>query len=76
VAWLSLDGGDSDPARFWRYVAAALDELRLRAGCQLTELRETDLRFMPEEATELLRTAVGAELPEAAVAPLGDRTEG
>src|SRR5215211_909659 len=25
VAWLSLDGGDSDPTRFWRYVAAALD---------------------------------------------------
>jgi LuxR family maltose regulon positive regulatory protein len=25
VAWLSLDGGDSEPARFWRYVAAALD---------------------------------------------------
>jgi LuxR family transcriptional regulator, maltose regulon positive regulatory protein len=25
VAWLSLDPGDSDPARFWRYVAAALD---------------------------------------------------
>ncbi|HEV3496609.1 MAG TPA: hypothetical protein VHA34_09690, partial [Actinomycetes bacterium] len=21
VAWLSLDGGDRDPARFWRYVA-------------------------------------------------------
>ena len=28
VAWLSLDGGDSDPARFWRYVAASLDRLR------------------------------------------------
>jgi LuxR family transcriptional regulator, maltose regulon positive regulatory protein len=25
VAWLSLDAGDNDPARFWRYVAAALD---------------------------------------------------
>jgi LuxR family transcriptional regulator, maltose regulon positive regulatory protein len=25
VAWLSLDVGDNDPARFWRYVAAALD---------------------------------------------------
>src|SRR6185312_7528249 len=24
VAWLGLDGGDSDPARFWRYVVAAL----------------------------------------------------
>ena len=28
VAWLSLDGGDSDPARFWRYVVAALDQAR------------------------------------------------
>ena len=158
VAWLSLDGGDSDPARFWRYVAAALDELRpgigqrvealfqggqppleavvtvlinqlvtepeqvvlvlddyqlveappvheslawllerlpsqlrlvlasradpplplarLRAGGQLVELREEDLRFSSEEAAELLRMAVGVKLPEAAVAALGDRTEG
>jgi len=28
VAWLSLDAGDNDPARFWRYVAAALDRIR------------------------------------------------
>jgi LuxR family transcriptional regulator, maltose regulon positive regulatory protein len=26
VAWLSLDAGDNDPARFWRYVVAALDQ--------------------------------------------------
>jgi LuxR family transcriptional regulator, maltose regulon positive regulatory protein len=158
VAWLSLDGGDSDPARFWRYVAAALDELRpgvgqrvgallqgaqpppeaivttlvnelvqgpeevvlvlddyhlveapavhdslavllerlppqlhlvlasradpplplarLRARGQLLELRETDLRFTPEEAAALLRATVGPDLPEAAAAALGDRTEG
>ncbi len=25
VAWLSLDVGDNDPARFWRHAAAALD---------------------------------------------------
>src|SRR5262245_43866360 len=25
VAWLSLDEGDNDPARFWRHVAAALE---------------------------------------------------
>src|SRR5262245_63629813 len=25
VAWLSLDEGDDDPARFWRHVAAALE---------------------------------------------------
>jgi LuxR family maltose regulon positive regulatory protein len=158
VAWLSLDGGDSDPARFWRYVAAALDTVRpgvrqradallqspqppldaaltvlinelaaqpdrvllvlddyhlvdaepvhaslgfllehlppglrlllasradpplplarLRAGGQLVELREADLRFTPEEVAALLRTTVGPELPQAAVAALGDRTEG
>src|SRR6185437_13570668 len=28
VAWLGLDGGDSDPTRFWRYVVAALDRTR------------------------------------------------
>ena len=28
VAWLSLDGGDNDPARFWRHVVAALDRAR------------------------------------------------
>src|SRR5262249_50047974 len=28
VAWLGLDAGDSDPARFWRYAVAALDRVR------------------------------------------------
>ena len=28
VAWLSLDAGDNDPARFWRHVAAAVDGAR------------------------------------------------
>ena len=28
VAWLGLDGGDNDPARFWRYVVAALDRVQ------------------------------------------------
>ncbi len=28
VAWLGLDAGDNDPARFWRYVVAALDQAR------------------------------------------------
>jgi LuxR family transcriptional regulator, maltose regulon positive regulatory protein len=159
VAWLSLDEGDNDPARFWRYVAAALDQVRpgtgarvgallrgpepsaleavvaavinelaaqsgeillvlddyhliqaapihhtlgvllehlpaslrlvlasradpplplarLRARGQLAELRQRDLRFTSEEAAALLRSAVGPELPEAAVAVLAKRTEG
>ena len=28
VAWLSLDAGDNDPARFWRHVVAALDQVQ------------------------------------------------
>src|SRR5215475_2695265 len=28
AAWLSLDAADNDPARFWRYVAAALGQVR------------------------------------------------
>jgi LuxR family transcriptional regulator, maltose regulon positive regulatory protein len=49
---------------------------RLRGRGQLAELREADLRFTPEEAAELLRVAVGTDLPEAAVTALADRTEG
>jgi LuxR family transcriptional regulator, maltose regulon positive regulatory protein len=49
---------------------------RLRARGQLAELREGDMRFSPQEAAALLCSAVGAELPEAAVAALAERTEG
>ena len=32
VAWLSLDAGDNDPARFWRHMVAALDRVRPGIG--------------------------------------------
>jgi LuxR family transcriptional regulator, maltose regulon positive regulatory protein len=32
VAWLSLDAGDNDPARFWRQAVAALDQVRPGIG--------------------------------------------
>ena len=32
VAWLSLDVGDNDPARFWRHVVAALGQARPGTG--------------------------------------------
>jgi LuxR family maltose regulon positive regulatory protein len=38
VAWLSLDPDDNDPARFWRYVVAALDRAREGLGEQLLPL--------------------------------------
>jgi LuxR family transcriptional regulator, maltose regulon positive regulatory protein len=158
VTWLSLDEGDNDPVRFWRYLAAALDQVcqgvgglvaallrsppppleavvtvvvnalaglpdqvalvvddyhlieapavhdslvlllerqpaqlrlllasradlplplaRLRAGGQLAELRERDLRFTPQETAELLDDVMGLELPAGSVAELSARTEG
>jgi LuxR family transcriptional regulator, maltose regulon positive regulatory protein len=38
VAWLSLDVGDNDPARFWRYVVGALDRVRPGLEEQVTAL--------------------------------------
>jgi LuxR family maltose regulon positive regulatory protein len=49
---------------------------RMRAGGQLAELRADDLRFTADEAAALLREALGADLPGAAVAALAARTEG
>ena len=49
---------------------------RLRARGQLAELRADDLRFTADEAAALLRGALGADLPDAAVAALAARTEG
>jgi LuxR family maltose regulon positive regulatory protein len=49
---------------------------RLRADGQLAELRAAELRFTADEAAALLREAIGADLPGAAVAALTARTEG
>ncbi len=38
VAWLSLDAGDNDPARFWRHAVAALDRVRPGVGERLNPL--------------------------------------
>ncbi len=38
VAWLSLDGGDNDPARFWCHVVAALDRARPGTGDRVAPL--------------------------------------
>ena len=36
VAWLSLDVGDNDPIRFWRYLAEALDQVQPGIGQRVT----------------------------------------
>jgi LuxR family transcriptional regulator, maltose regulon positive regulatory protein len=38
VAWLSLDPGDNDPARFWRHAVAALDRARPGTGERVAPL--------------------------------------
>ncbi len=38
AGWLSLDAGDSDPARFWRHVVAALDRARPGVAEQVAPL--------------------------------------
>ncbi len=49
---------------------------RLRARGQLIELRQTDLRFTPEEATEFLNQVMQTELSANDVTALTSRTEG
>jgi LuxR family maltose regulon positive regulatory protein len=49
---------------------------RLRARGQLTELRQTDLRFTPDEAGQFLRQVTQTELSADQVAALTFRTEG
>ncbi len=38
AAWLSLDAGDNDPARFWRHAVAALDRALPRTGERVAPL--------------------------------------
>ena len=56
-AWLSLDAGDNDPARFWRHVVAALD-----GACPGIGDRMAPLLGPPPSSSEALATAVINEL--------------
>src|SRR5215472_2775268 len=58
AAWLSLDAGDNDPARFWRYVAATLDRVRPGACAPVVAL----LRGPQLPSLEAVATAVINEL--------------
>jgi LuxR family maltose regulon positive regulatory protein len=52
LAWVSLDDGDNDPARFWTYVTAALDALGKGLGAPVQAL----LRSSPPPAIEVMLT--------------------
>jgi LuxR family maltose regulon positive regulatory protein len=49
---------------------------RLRARCQLTELRAADLRFTSSEAAEFLNRVMGLNLSKEDITELESRTEG
>jgi len=64
VAWVTLDAGDNDPSRLWRYVATAVD--RARPGLGLGALRRLAVAGAPIEGAvdELMNgaSALGSKL--------------
>src|SRR5215469_6792093 len=60
VAWLSLDTGDNDPARFWRHLVAAVD----RAWPTVGELAGPPLGTRDAPSPEGLVTALINELAD------------
>jgi ATP/maltotriose-dependent transcriptional regulator MalT len=58
AAWVSLDPGDSDPRRFWTYVAHAVD--RVRSGMARPALARLRTAGVPiEEAIDELMNGIG-----------------
>ncbi len=50
LAWVSLDAGDNDPVRFWRYVITACQPLLPDAGqAALAHLQASQTAFKPSE---------------------------
>ena len=64
-AWLSLDGGDNDPARFWRHALAALDRARPGVGAWVGPL-------LGPPAPASFEPLVTALINELAAGPGGD----
>jgi LuxR family maltose regulon positive regulatory protein len=60
VAWLSLDRDEDDPARFWRYVVAAVEKVRKGIGEQALSLLNAPAQPTPRAvATTLVNEFTG-----------------
>jgi LuxR family maltose regulon positive regulatory protein len=71
IAWLSLDPGDNDPVRFWRYSVTAIDQLKPGSGeTALALLSSPQAPSMEAVLTTLLNDL--ADLPTNAVLALDD----
>src|SRR5262249_57066861 len=66
AGWVSLDGGDNDPKRFWRYLLLAADQAGSPAGA-------IALRRLDAAGSDVLRDVLPAFVNElaSAGAPLG-----
>lgn len=54
VGWLSLDGGDNDPVRFWRHVIGAVDGVRPGMAEQISPLLGSPSPSLEAVAGELI----------------------
>ena len=64
VAWLSLDERDNDPGRFWTYLVAALDALKLGHGEDRPSLPHLPQALSEDVLTALINTIV-TDIPAA-----------
>lgn len=64
LAWVTLDRGDNDPSRFWRYVATAVDRVRSGLGQPTLRRLSIDPGALDDAVTELMNgiAAYGDEL--------------
>jgi len=71
IAWVSLDRGDNDPARFWAYFVAALQTVEPGIGAGMSETMQT---AQPLSAEALLTVLINdiAAVPDRLVLVLDD----
>ncbi len=74
VAWLSLDPGDNDPIRFWRYVILACQAFQAESGQATLAWLPTRSSFASSPLEPLLRTFLNAlaSLPQRGMLILED----
>src|SRR5262249_54867956 len=72
VAWLSLDEGDNDPARFWRYVAAALERSRPGISGRIGQLLRPALQSFEGVVAALVNELADCPPAEQALLVLDD----
>lgn len=71
LAWLSLDAGDNDPVRFWRYVIAALERASPGVGQHALGLLHNAGEFSSQAALTALINALDSQ-PQPLVLALDD----